>query len=107
MMLRQMAGDDPTCSAWATPTIDLRLQRATQVPQRHRSHLARHRGARPHSQSPIYRNIIAVANTLLEEGAAGIVPAKDDGEVPMVRSYNSDEEEAARVTTWLAPSTTG
>ena len=46
--------------------------------------------------------IIAVANTLLEEGAAGIVPAKDEGEVPMVRSYDTDEEEAEHVATWLA-----
>jgi DNA helicase-2/ATP-dependent DNA helicase PcrA len=29
------------------------------------------------------------------------VPAKDDGDVPLVRSYLSDEEEAARVATWL------
>ncbi len=46
-------------------------------------------------------NIIAVANTLLEEGAAGIVPAKDDGDVPMVRGYNTDEEEAEHVVAWL------
>jgi DNA helicase-2/ATP-dependent DNA helicase PcrA len=46
-------------------------------------------------------NIIAVANTLLEEGAAGIVPAKDDGDVPMVRCYNTDEQEAQHVATWL------
>jgi DNA helicase-2/ATP-dependent DNA helicase PcrA len=46
-------------------------------------------------------NIIAVANTLLEEGARGIVPAKDDGEVPLVRGYNTDEEEASHVATWL------
>ena len=47
-------------------------------------------------------DIIAVANTLLEEGAAGIVPAKDDGEVPLIRSYDTDEEEAEHVATWLA-----
>jgi DNA helicase-2/ATP-dependent DNA helicase PcrA len=47
-------------------------------------------------------NIIAVANTLLEEGARGIMPAKDEGEVPLVRSYNTDDEEAAHVATWLA-----
>jgi ATP-dependent DNA helicase UvrD/PcrA len=47
-------------------------------------------------------NIIAVANTLLEAGAAGIVPAKDDGDVPMVRGYDTDEQEAQHVVTWLA-----
>jgi DNA helicase-2/ATP-dependent DNA helicase PcrA len=47
-------------------------------------------------------NIIAVANTLLEEGARGIVPAHDEGELPLVRSYNTDEEEAQHVATWLA-----
>jgi superfamily I DNA/RNA helicase len=46
-------------------------------------------------------NIIAVANTLLERGAQGITPAKDEGDVPMVRSYNTDEEEADHVATWL------
>jgi DNA helicase-2/ATP-dependent DNA helicase PcrA len=46
-------------------------------------------------------NIIAVANTLLEEGAQGITPAKDDGDVPMLRAYNTDEEEAQHVATWL------
>ncbi|HEY1762149.1 MAG TPA: ATP-dependent helicase [Acidimicrobiales bacterium] len=47
-------------------------------------------------------NIIAVANTLLEEGARGIEPAKDDGEVPLVREYDTDDEEARHVATWLA-----
>jgi DNA helicase-2/ATP-dependent DNA helicase PcrA len=47
-------------------------------------------------------NIIAVANTLLEEGARGIEPAKDDGEVPLVRDYDTDDEEARHVATWLA-----
>jgi DNA helicase-2/ATP-dependent DNA helicase PcrA len=47
-------------------------------------------------------NVIEVASTLLEEGAAGIVPAKDDGDVPMVRSYDTDAEEAQHVATWLA-----
>jgi superfamily I DNA/RNA helicase len=42
-----------------------------------------------------------VANTLLEEGARGIMPAKDEGEVPLVRQYNTDEEEAEHVATWL------
>lgn len=47
-------------------------------------------------------NIIEVANTLLEEGAAGITPAKDDGAVPMVRGYDTDAEEAQHVALWLS-----
>ena len=103
MMLRQMAGDDPDLFCVGDPNQSI----------------YGFNGANPKFLNDIVRtwpdtvvldltrnhrstaNIIAVANTLLEEGAAGIGPAKDDGEVPMVRSYNSDEEEAARVTTWL------
>ena len=47
-------------------------------------------------------NVIAVANTLLEPGARGIEPARDDGPVPIVRSYNTDEDEARHVASWLA-----
>ena len=47
-------------------------------------------------------HIVEVANTLLEDGAAGIEPAKDDGEIPMVRRYDSDEDEARHVAAWLA-----
>jgi len=54
-------------------------------------------GARPHAQSSFDRAHHRVASTLLEDGAAGIVPAKDDGDVPMVRAYNTDAEEAS---TW-------
>jgi DNA helicase-2/ATP-dependent DNA helicase PcrA len=46
--------------------------------------------------------IITVADTLLEPGAAGLVPARPDGEVPLVRGYDTDEEEAEHVATWLA-----
>ncbi|MFI5035923.1 MAG: ATP-dependent helicase [Acidimicrobiales bacterium] len=46
--------------------------------------------------------IIAVADTLLERGAAGLVPARPDGEVPLVRGYDTDEQEAEHVATWLA-----
>jgi DNA helicase-2/ATP-dependent DNA helicase PcrA len=103
MMLRQMAGDDPDLFCVGDPNQSI----------------YGFNGANPKFLNDIVRtwpdtvvldltrnhrstaNIIAVANTLLEAGAAGIVPAKDDGEVPLVRSYNSDEEEAARVATWL------
>ncbi len=46
--------------------------------------------------------IVAVADTLLEAGAAGLNPARDDGEVPMVRAYDTDDEEARHVAAWLA-----
>jgi DNA helicase-2/ATP-dependent DNA helicase PcrA len=103
MMLRQMAGDDPDLFCVGDPNQSI----------------YGFNGANPKFLSDIVRtwpdtlvldltrnhrstaNIIAVANTLLEAGAAGITPAKDDGEVPLVRSYNSDDEEAARVATWL------
>lgn len=103
MMLRQMAGDDPDLFCVGDPNQSI----------------YGFNGANPKFLNDIVRtwpdtvvldltrnhrstaNIIAVANTLLEAGAAGIVPAKDEGEVPMVRSYNTDEEEAARVATWL------
>jgi DNA helicase-2/ATP-dependent DNA helicase PcrA len=103
MLLRQMAGDDPDLFCVGDPNQSI----------------YGFNGANPKFLNDIVRtwpdtvvldltrnhrstaNIIAVANTLLEAGAAGIVPAKDDGEVPLVRNYNTDEEEAARVTTWL------
>jgi DNA helicase-2/ATP-dependent DNA helicase PcrA len=103
MLLRQMAGDDPDLFCVGDPNQSI----------------YGFNGANPQLLNDIVRtwpdtlvldltrnhrstaNIIAVANTLLEAGAAGIVPAKDDGEVPLVRSYNSDDEEAARVATWL------
>jgi DNA helicase-2/ATP-dependent DNA helicase PcrA len=103
MMLRQMAGDDPDLFCVGDPNQSI----------------YGFNGANPKFLDDIVRtwpdtvlldltrnhrstaNIIAVANTLLEAGAAGIVPAKDDGDVPLVRSYLSDEEEAARVATWL------
>jgi len=47
-------------------------------------------------------HIIAVANTLLEPGARGIVPAHDDGDVPLVRGYGTDLDEAEHIATWLA-----
>ena len=43
-----------------------------------------------------------MANTLLEEGATGIAPAHDHGELPLVRGYDTDDEEASRVVTWIS-----
>jgi DNA helicase-2/ATP-dependent DNA helicase PcrA len=104
MLLRQMAGEDPDLFVvgdpnqsiygfnGATPTMLNEL--LTTWPDTLVLDLTRnHRST---------ANIIAVANTLLEEGARGIVPANDEGEIPIVRSYNTDEEEAEHVATWLA-----
>ncbi|MGD0056017.1 MAG: ATP-dependent helicase [Acidimicrobiales bacterium] len=103
MLLRQMAGDDPDLFCVGDPNQSIygfnganplllneiiRTWPDTEVLDLTRNHRST-------------ANIIAVANTLLEAGAAGIVPAKDDGDVPMVRSYDTDEEEARRVATWL------
>ena len=103
MMLRHMAGDDPDLFCvgdpnqsiygfnGANPQLMLDIVRTwpdTLVLDLTRNHRST-------------ANIIAVANTLLERGAQGITPAKDEGDVPMVRSYNTDEEEADHVATWL------
>jgi DNA helicase-2/ATP-dependent DNA helicase PcrA len=45
--------------------------------------------------------IVTVANTLLEPGARGLVPARDDGDIPVLRSYDTDLEEAEHVAKWL------
>ncbi|NNN01704.1 MAG: ATP-dependent helicase [Acidimicrobiaceae bacterium] len=104
MMLRQMAGDDPDLFCVGDPNQSI----------------YGFNGANPQLLDEIIRtwpdtisldltrnhrstaNIIAVANTLLEEGARGIKPAKDEGEVPVVRGYNTDDEEAQHVAAWLA-----
>jgi DNA helicase II / ATP-dependent DNA helicase PcrA len=104
MLLRQMAGDDPDLFCvgdpnqsiygfnGATPTLINEI--LTTWPDTVVLDLTRnHRST---------ANIIAVANTLLEPGARGIEPAKDEGEVPLIRSYDTDEEEAEHVATWLA-----
>ena len=103
MMLRQMAGDDPDLFCVGDPNQSI----------------YGFNGANPQLLGEILHtwpdtvlldltrnhrstaNIIAVANTLLEPGARGIKPAKDEGEVPVVRAYNTDEEEAQHVAAWL------
>jgi DNA helicase-2/ATP-dependent DNA helicase PcrA len=104
MLLRQMAGDDPDLFCvgdpnqsiygfnGAAPTLINEILLTwpdTVVLDLTRNHRST-------------ANIIAVANTLLEAGARGIVPAQDEGEVPLVRSYHTDEEEAEHVATWLS-----
>jgi DNA helicase-2/ATP-dependent DNA helicase PcrA len=46
-------------------------------------------------------HIVAVASALLDAGAAAIEPAREDGDVPLVRGYDTDQEEATRVAAWL------
>ena len=104
MLLREMAGDDPDLFCVGDPNQSIYgFNGASPLvmgeivatwPDTLVLDLTRNHRSTAH--------IIAVANTLLEEGAAGIVPAKDDGEVPLVRSYHTDEEEARHVATWLA-----
>ncbi|MHB1210230.1 MAG: ATP-dependent helicase [Acidimicrobiales bacterium] len=104
MLLRHMAGDDPDLFCVGDPNQSI----------------YGFNGASPHLLNEIIRtwpdtlaldltrnhrstaNIIAVANTLLEEGAQGITPAKDHGDVPMVRGYDTDEQEASHVARWLS-----
>jgi DNA helicase II / ATP-dependent DNA helicase PcrA len=104
MLLRQMAGDDPDLFCvgdpnqsiygfnGATPTLINEILLTwpdTVVLDLTRNHRST-------------ANIIAVANTLLEPGARGIEPAKDEGDVPLIRNYDTDQEEAEHVATWLA-----
>ncbi len=102
-LLRTMAGDDPDLFSvgdpnqsiygfnGATPRLLEELVRTwpdtvvLDLTRNHRSTAA----------------IIAVADTLLEEGAAGLTPATDEGEVPLVRGYDTDADEARHVVTWL------
>ena len=104
MLLRHMAGDDPDLFCVGDPNQSI----------------YGFNGASPHLLSEIIRtwpdtlaldltrnhrstaNIIAVANTLLDEGAQGITPAKDQVDVPMVRAYDTDEQEASHVARWLS-----
>ena len=51
--------------------------------------------------------IVAVASTLLEDGAEGITPAREGGPIPLVRVYDTDEQEAEAVAAWLLNEHTG
>jgi DNA helicase-2/ATP-dependent DNA helicase PcrA len=104
MLLAQMAGDDPDLFCVGDPNQSI----------------YGFNGANPQLLGDIVRtwpdtvvldltrnhrstaHIIAVANTLLEPGARGIVPAHDDGDVPLVRGYATDLDEAQHVATWLS-----
>ncbi len=103
-LLRQMAGEDPDLFCVGDPNQSI----------------YGFNGASPGLMSEIVRtwpdtvvldltrnhrstaHIVEVANTLLEEGAAGIEPARADGDVPLVRRYDTDEDEATHVAAWLS-----
>jgi DNA helicase-2/ATP-dependent DNA helicase PcrA len=103
-LLREMAGDDPDLFCvgdpnqsiygfnGASPQVMVDIVRTW--PDTVVLDLTRNHRSTAH--------IIAVADTLLERGAAGITPARPDGEVPLVRGYDTDEQEAEHVATWLA-----
>ncbi|MHB2028143.1 MAG: ATP-dependent helicase [Acidimicrobiales bacterium] len=103
-LLRQMAGDDPDLFCVGDPNQsiygfnganpDLMNEIVLTWPDTEILDLTRNHRSTAH--------IIAVANTLLERGARGIVPATNDGDVPLLRSYDTDEEEAEHVATWLS-----
>jgi DNA helicase-2/ATP-dependent DNA helicase PcrA len=104
MLLAQMAGDDPDLFCVGDPNQSI----------------YGFNGANPQLLADIVRtwpdtvildltrnhrstaHIIAVANTLLEPGARGIIPAHDEGDVPLVRGYANDLDEAQHVATWLS-----
>ena len=104
MLLAQMAGDDPDLFCVGDPNQSI----------------YGFNGANPQLLGEIVRtwpdtvvldltrnhrstaHIIAVANTLLEPGARGLVPAHDEGDLPLVRGYGDDHEEARHVATWLS-----
>ncbi|MDE3031624.1 MAG: ATP-dependent helicase [Acidobacteriota bacterium] len=104
MLLAQMAGDDPDLFCVGDPNQSI----------------YGFNGANPQLLGEILRtwpdtvvldltrnhrstaHIIAVANTLLEPGARGLVPAHDEGDLPLVRGYGDDHEEARHVATWLS-----
>jgi len=102
-LLQQMAGDDPDLFCVGDPNQSIygfngaNPQLLTEVirtwPDTVVLDLTRnHRSTRA---------IVTVANTLLEEGARGLVPAHDDGPIPVIRSYDTDLEEAEHVAKWL------
>ena len=104
MLLAQMAGDDPDLFCVGDPnqsiygfngaSPQLLEDIVTTWPDTVTLDLTRNHRSTAH--------IIAVANTLLEPGARGIIPAHDEGEVPLVRAYTTDADEAEHVATWLS-----
>lgn len=104
MLLRQMGGDDPDLFCVGDPnqsiygfngaSPELLVELVRTWPDTVVLDLTRNHRSTAH--------VIAVANTLLEAGAKGIEPARANGEIPLVRAYDTDAAEAEHVVTWLA-----
>ncbi len=102
-LLRQMAGDDPDLFCVGDPnqsiygfngaSPSLMREIVETWPDTVVLDLTRNHRSTAH--------IVAVASTLLEPGARAIEPARDDGEVPVVRAFDTDEAEARAVVAWL------
>ena len=102
-LLRHMAGDDPDLFCVGDPnqsiygfngaTAELLTSVLDTWPDTVVLDLTRNHRSTAH--------IVAVANSLLESGVVGITPATEDGELPIVRSFDSDEIEADKVVQWL------
>ncbi|MGH9020465.1 MAG: UvrD-helicase domain-containing protein, partial [Acidimicrobiales bacterium] len=102
-LLREMAGDDPDLFCVGDPNQSIygfngaspqvMVDIVTTWPDTVVLDLTRNHRSTAH--------IVAVADTLLEAGAAGLTPAREGGDVPMVRGYDTDEDEARHVATWL------
>ncbi len=102
-LLRQMAGDDPDLFCVGDPNQSIYgFNGAT--PQLLRSILDTWPDTvvldltRNHRST---RHIVEIASTLLESGVSPITPAKDDGDLPLVRVYETDALEAEKVTQWI------
>ncbi len=102
-LLRQMAGDDPDLFCVGDPNQSIYGFNGA-APQLLRTildtwpdtvvlDLTRNHRSTAH--------IVAVANTLLDEGIVGLTPASVDGDLPLVRAFDTDDEEADRVVQWL------
>jgi DNA helicase-2/ATP-dependent DNA helicase PcrA len=102
-LLRQMAGDDPDLFCVGDPNQSIYGFNGS-TPQLLRAVLDTWPDTvvldltRNHRST---RHIVEIASTLLESGVTPITPAKDDGDLPLVRVYDTDFEEANKVTSWL------
>jgi DNA helicase-2/ATP-dependent DNA helicase PcrA len=102
-LLRQMAGDDPDLFCVGDPNQSIYGFNGAN-PQLLRSVLDTWPDTvvldltRNHRST---RHIVEIASTLLEAGVSPITPAKDDGEMPLLRVFDTDTDEAQKVTQWL------
>jgi ATP-dependent DNA helicase UvrD/PcrA len=102
-LLRQMAGDDPDLFCVGDPnqsiygfngaSPSIMREIVETWPDTVVLDLTRNHRSTAH--------IVAVASTLLEPGARAIEPAKESGEPPVVRAFDTDDDEAHAVVAWL------